>query len=300
MSTISGIRAVLAVKAALAEAGFRRNSDLNGAQISGWIQPNHYGSTGYSIRPRDDGRLDWHVVISGKPHLKYREWTEHREDEDSIDLHEPINPDSLAPKIKAAVEKLGLKVHTVQHCGHQTHWDDDVDFEIVTDVPTWLDTKDRSNKLRKPAAEYALITCNTGRTGKGPAAVRRLPAYVDRNGCYFLPEESLLAIADAVEQSNAYASDKTTFTLSDGKLIYQKRGDIPVKLAASEIENFWGDKVKVWPVPGYWIEPQAEFKPAFPFLMGGEMRLEAPFAEIDAQNGGDAPWIEQKAPALAP
>jgi hypothetical protein len=86
MPKISGIRAVLAVKGAMADHGLPRRSELNGEEICGWIEPNRMGSTGFSIRKLPDGNILWHVVLSGKPHLKYREYRD-VSGEETLDLH---------------------------------------------------------------------------------------------------------------------------------------------------------------------------------------------------------------------
>jgi hypothetical protein len=301
MGDISGIRAVMGVKAALADAGLGRKSKYAGGEIAGWIPDNRFGSTGFSIRPRPDGGLDWHIIISGKPHLRYTERIERRDDEETIELHEPQNRASLHPAISKVFEKLGIKVREIDSKDYQTHWDDDVGYEIATDVPEWLDTKDQSNSQKKNETEYTLCACQTGRTDRCPHSNGAVPAYRDLNGFYFLTKETIDVMIRSAKEANKYSSNKTTMAVSDdGVLTYKRDGNPPLQQASCEIENFWGDRVKVWPVPGFWIEPLKEFVPIAPFVMKGKTLTEAPFAEIDAQNGGVAPWLERQAPAPTP
>lgn len=140
-TTLVGIEAAQMIKNALAEAGMPRTSTLNGGEVTGWTQA--YGATGFSLRAgrgrRDidglpEGQVDWHIVISGKPLLRYREYR----DEDDGTYHLPINPESLNPRIRQVFEALGMTVHKVSCGGHQSVWDDDVSYNVVTDEPAWL------------------------------------------------------------------------------------------------------------------------------------------------------------------
>ena len=124
--TASTARAyMLKVAATLNEAGMPRTSRLNGAELTGFTTS--YGSTGFSLRDERDGRLAMHVVISGKAAgLHYR-----RRD----DGHEPINPERLHPRIRAALGGLGVNTREIRFAGWQLEWDDDVEYEIVVDDP---------------------------------------------------------------------------------------------------------------------------------------------------------------------
>lgn len=132
----TGLEAVQAIHAALTKAGFPRTSEMGGADHRGWTTS--LGSTGYSVRQLDDGTLDWHVVISGKPHLAYREFREIQSNQVQ-DLHEPLNPEKLFAPIKKVFESLGLSVKEVRNSGHQMKWDDDVEYSLATAHPDWLE-----------------------------------------------------------------------------------------------------------------------------------------------------------------
>lgn len=124
--------AVTEVRDAMDSAGLGRTSRFNGGEITGWTQA--YGSTGFSIRQKEDGGLSWHVVLSGRPHLRYESY-----EDDGNELHDPIAPESLCQKIRTVFEKLGLQVLIVRYSGHQTMWDDDVEYDVETDRPEWLE-----------------------------------------------------------------------------------------------------------------------------------------------------------------
>lgn len=131
---MTGLEAVTAVRQALAEAGMPRTSGFGGAEMRGWIAGNRSGSTGFSVRPLENGNLDWHIVISGKPHLRYKE-TRCLDDERG---HEPINPEQLCPRIQGVFEQLGMSVLRVRDSGYQMVWDDDVEYNVETLRPDWL------------------------------------------------------------------------------------------------------------------------------------------------------------------
>lgn len=137
MNQISGIEAVERIRDDLEASGLPRNSRLSGGEITGWTT--YLGHTGFSIR-KNESDITWHLVVSGKPHLEYREYTHHQDDEE-IDLHEPINPERLNQRIAKVFKRLNLSIHDVRCTGHSTLWDDDVHYEVTTDLPDWLSTK---------------------------------------------------------------------------------------------------------------------------------------------------------------
>jgi hypothetical protein len=132
----TGLQAVTELKEALAQAGFGRTSTLNGAELKGWTKA--FGSTGFSIRQQDDGTLQWHIVLSGKPHFQYRKYKHHSNGE-TYSYHEPLNTDRIVPALKAVLEGMGIPVTSIRCTGHQLMWDDDVDFSIVGAHPDWLE-----------------------------------------------------------------------------------------------------------------------------------------------------------------
>lgn len=129
----TGLEAVTELYQKLAAAGMPRTSTLTGGEMTGWTEA--YGSTGFSIRREDSGDLQWHLVVSGKPLFPYREYV-HRS---GNEYHEPINPESLFPRLRAVFKEMGVNVKSLRYSGHQLMWDDDVTFNVITEHPTWLE-----------------------------------------------------------------------------------------------------------------------------------------------------------------
>lgn len=136
----TGLEAVTELHQKLAAAGMPRTSTLNGGALRGWTES--YGSTGFSIRREQNGDLQWHLVVSGKPLFSYREY-EHRSNGETYDYHEPRNPESLLPRLRDVFEDMGLTVKSLSFAGHQLMWDDDVEFSVVTNHPDWLEEYSR-------------------------------------------------------------------------------------------------------------------------------------------------------------
>lgn len=309
---VTGIRAVLGVRSALEEAGLGRTSGYSGGETTGWIAANHYGSTGFSVKRVAGGDVAWHVVISGKPHLRYRKWTERQGDDDTIDLHEPVDPQSLAPRIRAAFESLGLEVRKVEYAGAQQHWDDDVDYEVVTDHPGWLGTPDTRNASQDGDGPLLKAMAVGPRASEiFPRMPGPLVGYV-RGSQAYLTRESLMAVDARARQAEAERQSLMAGYGGEGspgvprwlrekglEVSISEAGELRLKsprlsdpcIPAETLANHWGDEVQGWKVPSYWLQPLAAFKPAVPFLLDGEMRDSVPFRVVDAQNGGDAPWL---------
>ncbi|MBD8615490.1 hypothetical protein IFT57_08825 [Pseudomonas sp. CFBP 13719] len=139
---LTGKQATQFIHDAMQSIGLPRTSKLNGGEITGWTT--HHGATGFSVR-RDnrEGLLQWHVVVSGRPHMSYEE------DEDG---HRPSRPEMLCTRIKKLFEEFGVKVNSVKATGWQTAWDDDISYEILTDHPGWLE----NNRRLDHASEVSL------------------------------------------------------------------------------------------------------------------------------------------------
>lgn len=144
----TGLEAVTELHQKLAAAGMPRTSTLNGGALRGWTET--YGSTGFSIRREENGDLQWHLVVSGKPLFAYREYEHHGINGETYDYHEPRNPESLLPRLRAVFEDMGLTVKSLACTGHQLMWDDDVEFSVVTKHPDWLEEYSRP----KPAPRF--------------------------------------------------------------------------------------------------------------------------------------------------
>lgn len=142
-----------AVADEMTKAGMPRTSKLRGGEITGYTT--HSGCTGFSVsdasssfddpkfRALPNGYLKFHVVLSGqnagleyetKPLWYGKDGSDDDEEDYDEDGHEPIDPDSLHKRITEVFTKMGLKVIEVRTRGWQTVWDDDVDYDIYTEV----------------------------------------------------------------------------------------------------------------------------------------------------------------------
>lgn len=138
---ISAVRALLAVTDALARQGLVNREDPFGSRVKGWSPHNVIDSTTTNIGVERDGSLRWHFEVSGKPHLRYRNWTEEKDNDqgETLDLHEPLHPERLLPRIRAAFRETGIEVTDARYRGHQGHWDDGVNYEVTSPHPAWLE-----------------------------------------------------------------------------------------------------------------------------------------------------------------
>ena len=139
----TGLEAVTELYQKLAAAGMPRTSALNGGALRGWTES--FGSTGFSIRREQNGELQWHLVVSGKPLFPYREY-EQQTNGKTYDFHEPRNPESLLPRLREVFKGMGLTVKSLSCAGHQLMWDDDVEFNVVTNHPEWLEEYPRPSR----------------------------------------------------------------------------------------------------------------------------------------------------------
>lgn len=296
MPQISGWRAALAIQDSLDRHGLVRTSTMNGGETAGWIALNRFGSTGFSLRPNKTGGIDWHIVISGEPHLTYREHKEFEGDE-PVTLHSPTNPEIVYPKIRAAFAALGIEVVSVAYTGHQTMWDDDVDYDIVSTWPGWLEPHDERNR-RFCDHRYWPSLESIRFTGPFYAKSRALPVYRTEEGRLLAPRETLEALAAYDEFGNA-APQKLTFNAAAGFDLSRVDGKVqPIAGHRQVITNRWGDDVEVWALP-HTLKTQtnSRFRTDLPVLVGGERTTAVPFAVLDLQDGGQAPWTPDIAPA---
>lgn len=301
MTKISAVRTVQALRHELELVGLKRTSGLNGADTRGWIEKNHLGSTGYSIRPLPDGTLDWHLVISGRPHMRYREYREIQDDE-TYSLHSPENPEVVIPKIRKAFAALGIDVVEAKCTGHQTMWDDDVDFNVTTRKPEWLADWDPCNR---EAATPFLPRLVSGETNlySSPAPLaptRGLPAYALGGGEFGLPRE---AVGFLVSKSPEYvgkpwAKYGEPSLQEDGSFVLERNGEAVV-FKPRRIVNYWGDDVDVFVLPRKAFEPGVRYSSEVPVMVGGEVRV-PDFPTLDQQFGDEAPWSPEQSAAPKP
>lgn len=299
MAKISAVRTVQALRHELENVGLRRTSNLNGANTVGWIEKNHLGSTGYSIRPLPDGTLDWHLVVSGRPHMRYSEYREVSGDE-TYTLHSPDNPEVVIPRIRKAFAALGIEVKEARCTGHQTMWDDDVDFNVTTAKPEWLADWDPRN--RESAAPFLpRLVSGSVAAYSAPAriaATRGLPAYHLGGSEYALTREAVEHIVErsAEYKGQSWSSNGDPSLLPDGSFLVEREGKKAV-FSPKRITNFWGDDVDVYVLPKNVFEADVRYSSQVPVMVAGEVRV-PDFPTLDAQFSDDAPWSVE--PSAAP
>ena len=310
---VTAIRAVQGVKAAMEAEGLKRTSRYAGGEIAGWIAMNRLGSTGFSVRPKEDGRLHWHVVLSGRPHMRYSSYRQASGDE-TTEHHEPVAPEALFGRIRGIFEALGMAPHDIRVGGWQTMWDDDVDYDVVTDHPAWLEAYDPANGTYEAECGVTLraaVVRPRPSDVDAPPCKGSLPVYVV-DGEVYLTRESVEAIAKAAADHNreieqlpdrarrmrAAARCSEAELAEDGTFRYRVMGRYqPYETSEkpTTIVNHWGDEVTVWKAPYGMMHPVEPFATAVPVLVGGEMRADVPFAVYDAQFG-PSPWAEPAQP----
>lgn len=299
----NALRTLAALRAALDADGLTRDSTLGGGEMTGWLEPNRMGATGFSIRGLPDGTIEWHLVVSGRKHLRYREWEQEEipyddGDPDTVTLHEPTNSEILHARIAKAFALIGVSVFEVKATDWQNMWDDDVGYTARSARPEWLEAPDPRNGWKWPAAPV-LVSLMARPDANLPRFQGNLAGYRVGEEVY-LTRESLERIAAAPPPpppSRGYGMG------------YLQRLPPTSGFGAAErlaggpdrtVRNHWGDEVELWRVAREAFSVDARFAPAVPFVMDGTVRESASFHEIDAQFGDDAPWIGEATTAPVP
>jgi hypothetical protein len=91
-----------------------------------------YGATGFSVRP-DPDVLSFNVVISGREAGVSYEKAKKRKGGGLIVVDRPVNPEILCPRIADVFASLNFSVRDVRKAPVKLMWEDDIDYEILTD-----------------------------------------------------------------------------------------------------------------------------------------------------------------------
>lgn len=304
MTKISGVRATLAVQHAMNEAGLKRISTLNGGGTNGWIEAHYYRSHGFGVKPdKRPGELDWSVVVSGKPHLRYEE-SRYFDGDEAMISNDPQNPEILYPKIKKVFESLGMTVREVDYTGHQTMWDDDVNYNIRTNHPDWLEAYAPLN-LAPKITEPRLVCAKLVETQNSQVrSLTALPMYQigdktvrDR---YFgtetllpnqfgLTKEAVLVLIDNVNSMASHTPALKDAVRFEGDVLHLNIG-FKAEVRPQAITNAWGDEVDVYLWPNSNVTLERKYTPACPMLIAGEMTTAPEFPLLDLQYEGEGPW----------
>ncbi len=289
---VTAIRALLAARAALEEAGLGHEGARD-APVDGWLPPNYMNGLGHALRQCPDGTLEWNLVLTGRPHLEYvAPWGADGDWDAAYDGGgEPADTDRLHASIAAVYEGLGLDVAGVSL---GSFGDTDVCYVVSTPRPDWLEDYDPSNA--QPSVDGPRLTGFAPSPHAMPDVRLRgpLPGY-EVGGLPFLTRESVLALVEAASRSRF--CDARFEVSRDGTetLVLRSGTNRDVRIPPTRVVNHWGDEVAAWRVTS-WVAEVALTHSAVPFVVEGEARDSVPFATFDAQHG-DAPWSPPPAPA---
>jgi hypothetical protein len=181
-------------------------------------------------------------------------------------------------------------------------WDDDVGYTIRSTAPAWLEKPDPENRWRMPA-DPVLLTLTGDPNSSSRLRGQGLVGYA-HGGKLWLTRETVDHLIEtlpvkAPSTKNEFARPSFAFGVRRSPSDF----DDPSKLLSrltSKVTNHWGDEVLLYPVFDTDLKIDARFKPTVPFVMGGELRTEASFAEVDAQFDDNPPWKVEPAPAPRP
>lgn len=306
MRKVSGIRATLAIQHALDEAGLKRTSIKPGGETNGWVAMQYVRAYGFGVKPTaTPGQLDWSIVISGRPHLPYEENT-YRHGDDIEISKDPVNPETLYPRIKAVFESIGLNVQKVEYTGHQTMWDDDVSYNIATDHPNWLEDYNPRNSREwltddRPRLVCARIVESLRNKIKsfGGLPVYQLSEKVDYHSLltpkpllpnsYGLTKGALNSLIDNVQSMAKHSPELDRALAFDGDVLVMN-ADLNMRIKPVEITNHWGDKVHVYPWPYMNVQIEPKYNSDCVVLVNGEMTRSPDFPTLDGQYEGEGPW----------
>jgi hypothetical protein len=313
MTKISGIRATLAVQHALTEAGLKRTpSNYNGAETNGWVAAHYYRAYGFGVKEaKEPGMLDWSVVISGEAHLKYEE-NEYLSDDERMTSNDPVNPEILFPRIKKVFEGLGIEVSKVEKTGHQTMWNDDVNYNLTTKHPTWLEAYDPDNKAQKLTGPRLIAAKLVETKHSKVKSVVALPMYqvsdkTDRNplsgarfflpDCFAMTKEALSILKENNDSSAKYRPELVDAISFDGETLVLRQfmftGDYRQRIQPTTITNHWGDVVTVYKWPEMNVEIERKYTSDCPMLINGEITTTVDFLNLDSQYEGEGPWTPE-------
>lgn len=142
----TGLEAAKLVRERFVSTGLSRLNWFKPVEVFGWGAGGD--TSGFGLRSLPDGRLSWSLVVSGKEHLEYQA-VEEQIDGQRYMTHEPVDPESLSDTIRSVFDYLHIEVHDVRCLSWETCVGDDIDFEVISSHPTWIE---RPPVPRRPEA----------------------------------------------------------------------------------------------------------------------------------------------------
>lgn len=94
----------------------------------GWSEPNVENHTSFTLRRVGDD-VEAFVFVDEKAGLHQQHYREVF-DTQVLELHDPIAPKRIEPRIERILHESGLDVRTVSYAGHQALWDNTVHYRV--------------------------------------------------------------------------------------------------------------------------------------------------------------------------
>jgi hypothetical protein len=115
--------------------GLLSDGGARAVAVRGWSTPNLVDHTGFSLRQVGE-HVEAMVFVDERAGLNQRHYT----DDDGTELHEPVDPERIEPKIARILGDAGLEVRSVSYAGHQGLWDETVHYRAA-----FRDARNRSS-----------------------------------------------------------------------------------------------------------------------------------------------------------
>jgi len=115
--------------------GLLSDGGARSVAVRGWSPPNLVDHTGFSLRQVGE-HVEAMVFVDERAGLNQRRYI----DDDGTELHEPVDPERIEPKIARILGDAGLEVRSVSYAGHQGLWDETVHYRAV-----FRDARNRSS-----------------------------------------------------------------------------------------------------------------------------------------------------------
>lgn len=134
-----GVALMREIARKLAEHGLPRHGEDTKRIITGLVNPEAFGDTGFSVKELNNRELEFHIVISGGvAGIEYNEWTEWQSGYGAMTAREPLNQKSLHSAIRDAFRDMGFTVKKVKNDSHAKYGSDDVTYVVITEYPEIL------------------------------------------------------------------------------------------------------------------------------------------------------------------
>ena len=134
-----GVALMRHVAEQLAAHGMPRQGNNTERLLTGLVNPEAFGDTGFSVKELSPRELEFHIVVSGKVSgIEYNEWTDWQAGYGSMHAYEPMNQKVLHAPIRECFREMGFSVNKVKNDSYEKYGSDDVTYTVITDYPEIL------------------------------------------------------------------------------------------------------------------------------------------------------------------